>query len=57
MTGCGRVHCPKASALRANNSAPDVLTDEPGGYSGFAALYGNVSVQPQIFTPRFRTLQ
>ena len=42
------VHCAKGSALCANNSAPDILNDEPGGYNGFTALYGNVNVQPQI---------
>jgi hypothetical protein len=24
------------------------LKDEPGGYTGFTALYGNVNVQPQM---------
>ena len=42
------VHCAKGSALCARNSAPDLLVDEPGGYTGFTALYGNVNVQPQI---------
>lgn len=42
------VHCAKGSALCAQNSAPDSLKDEPGGYVGFNALYGNVNVQPQI---------
>ena len=42
------VHCAKDSPLCANNSAPDILKDEPGGYTGFRALYGNVNVQPQI---------
>ena len=42
------VHCAKGSALCAQNSAPDILKDEPGGYVGFNALYGNVNVQPQI---------
>ena len=42
------VHCAKGSALCAQNSAPDILKDEPGGYTGFSALYGNVNVQPQI---------
>ncbi len=42
------VHCGKGSALCAQNSAPDILKDEPGGYNGFSALYGNVNVQPQI---------
>jgi hypothetical protein len=42
------VHCAKGSALCAQNGAPDLLADEPGGYQGFTALYGNVNVQPQI---------
>jgi len=42
------VHCAKGSALCARNSGPDLLADEPGGYQGFTALYGNVNVQPQI---------
>src|SRR5437660_1496523 len=42
------VHCAKGSSLCAKNSAPDILKDEPGGYNGFTALYGNVNVQPQI---------
>src|SRR3954447_9010174 len=42
------VHCAKGSSLCANNAAPDILKDEPGGYTGFTALYGNASVQPQI---------
>ena len=42
------IHCAKGSPLCANNSAPDLLKDEPGGYSGFTALYGNANVQPQI---------
>jgi hypothetical protein len=42
------VHCAKGSPLCANNAAPDILKDEPGGYTGFTALYGNANVQPQI---------
>ena len=42
------IHCAQGSALCANNGAPDTLKDEPGGYTGFTALYGNVNVQPQI---------
>ena len=30
---------------------PDVLTDEPGGYQGFNALFGGVNVQPAV-SPR-----
>ena len=42
------VHCAKGSPLCAQNGAPDILADEPGGYEGFTALYGNANVQPQI---------
>jgi hypothetical protein len=42
------VHCAKSSPLCAKNAGPDVLNDEPGGYVGFTALYGNANVQPQI---------
>jgi hypothetical protein len=41
------VHCAQGSAL-CSNGAPDLLPDEPGGYVGFKALYGNVNVQPAI---------
>jgi hypothetical protein len=41
------VHCAKKSALCASGK-PDLLTDEPGGYVGFNALFGNKYVQPQI---------
>jgi hypothetical protein len=42
------VHCAKNSPLCGKNAAPDILNDEPGGYNGFTALYGNANVQPQI---------
>jgi hypothetical protein len=42
------VHCAQNSKLCAKNAAPDLLNDEPGGYTGFTALYGNANVQPQI---------
>src|SRR5215469_392488 len=42
------IHCAKGSKLCAENSAADILKDEPHGYHGFRALYGNVNVQPQI---------
>jgi hypothetical protein len=43
------VHCAKGSSLCGNAFAkPDLLPDEPGGYSGFSALYGNINVQPVI---------
>src|SRR5712671_4863172 len=43
------MHCAKGSPL-CNNShgRPDLLPDEPGGYTGFNALYGNFHVQPVI---------
>src|SRR6266849_2276103 len=43
------VHCAQGSPL-CNNShgRPDLLPDEPGGYTGFNALYGNFHVQPVI---------
>ena len=44
------VHCAKNNALcsSANTGKPDLLPDEPGGYSGYNALYGNKYVAPQI---------
>src|SRR4029077_10857234 len=44
------IHCAKGSALCSNSSfaKPDLLLDEPGGYTGFSALYGNINVQPVI---------
>jgi hypothetical protein len=41
------VHCAQGSALCASGG-PDLLPDEPGGYTGFNALYGNINVQPAI---------
>ncbi|HWY23620.1 MAG TPA: hypothetical protein VNX47_01800, partial [Nevskia sp.] len=41
------VHCAAGSPLCAAGR-PDLLPDEPKGYSGYNALYGNVSVAPQI---------
>jgi hypothetical protein len=44
------IHCAAGNALcaSANSGKPDVLTEEPGGYSGFNALYGHKYVAPQI---------
>ncbi|MGH9066532.1 MAG: hypothetical protein ACRD0J_03285, partial [Acidimicrobiales bacterium] len=44
------VHCAKAAALcsKANGGVPDVLPQEPGGYSGYQALLGNKYVAPRI---------
>jgi hypothetical protein len=44
------VHCAQNSPL-CTNGKPDVLTDEPGGYQGFNALFGGVNVAPAI-SPR-----
>jgi hypothetical protein len=44
------VHCAQNSPLCAKGK-PDVLTDEPGGYQGFNALFGGVNTQPAI-SPR-----
>jgi hypothetical protein len=41
------VHCAQNSPLCAPGK-PDLLPDEPGGYIGFKALFGNKNVQPQI---------
>jgi hypothetical protein len=44
------VHCARTSAVCsvAHGGRPDVLPDEPGGYRGFRALYGNKFLQPVI---------
>jgi hypothetical protein len=45
------VHCSKASTSVCNgaaNTRPDNLPDEPGGYSGFNALFGAKYVDPAI---------
>jgi hypothetical protein len=43
------IHCAKGSPLCAgSHGRPDLLPDEPGGYTGFNALYGNFHVQPVI---------
>jgi hypothetical protein len=42
------VHCARNSALCAKHGAEDKLPDEPRGYTGFKALYGNANVQPAI---------
>src|SRR3984893_873983 len=41
------VHCARGSTRCANGNQ-DVLTDEPGGYTGFNALFGHKSVAPAI---------
>jgi hypothetical protein len=43
------LHCAAGSPLCNGPTAkPDVLLDEPGGYTGFNALYGNINVAPAI---------
>lgn len=44
------VHCALGNSLcsTANTGVPDVLPDEPGGYTGYQALFGNKYVAPQI---------
>ena len=38
------IHCAKHSPLCVQNSAPDILNDEPGACTSFTALYGNAKV-------------
>lgn len=43
------IHCAQNSPLCNNSDGrDDLLADEPGGYAGFKALYGNFHVQPVI---------
>jgi hypothetical protein len=44
------VHCAAGDHIcdSANNGKPDLLPDEPGGYSGFNGLFGHKYVAPQI---------
>jgi hypothetical protein len=44
------VHCAQGSPIcsEANNGKPDLLPDEPGGYSGFNGLFGAKYVNPVI---------
>jgi hypothetical protein len=44
------VHCALNNAVcsSANGGEPDVLPDEPGGYSGYQGLFGNKYVAPVI---------
>ncbi|HEY7078010.1 MAG TPA: hypothetical protein VH418_21680 [Solirubrobacteraceae bacterium] len=44
------IHCAAGGGKCAGDSAakPDLLPDEPGGYTGFQALYGAKSVDPAI---------
>ncbi len=44
------VHCAAGNAVcsSTNHGEPDILPQEPGGYTGFNALYGHKFVAPQI---------
>jgi hypothetical protein len=44
------IHCAQGSATcsSANNGKPDLLPDEPGGYSGYNGLFGHKYAAPQI---------
>ena len=44
------IHCASGNALcsSTNNGKPDLLPNEPGGYTGFNGLFGNKYVAPQI---------
>ncbi len=42
------VHCARGSAACAKGGVPDLLPDEPGGYTGYQALFGNKFIQPVI---------
>jgi hypothetical protein len=44
------VHCAEGSPIcdAAHGGVPDLLPDEPGGYSGYHALFGNKFIQPVI---------
>jgi len=42
------IHCAQNSPICGAAGKSDLLPDEPQGYSGFNALYGNANVAPQI---------
>ena len=44
------VHCAQGAALcsNANNGRPDLLPQEPGGYSGYQGLFGHKYVAPAL---------
>ncbi len=49
------IHCSQSATSRCANNTdakPDVLGDEPGGYTGFNALYGTKYVDPAITNPK-----
>ncbi|WP_426520287.1 hypothetical protein ACPPVQ_07760 [Diaminobutyricibacter sp. McL0618] len=41
------VHCASGASL-CTNGQTDALPDEPGGYAGYKALFGNAQIQPAI---------
>jgi hypothetical protein len=47
------IHCAQGAALcsDANHARPDLLPDEPDGYSGFNGLFGAKYVDPLISSP------
>jgi hypothetical protein len=43
------IHCAAGSTIcTGDNARADVLPDEPGGYTGFQALFGHAAVAPRI---------
>ena len=44
------IHCAQNNALctSSSNARPDLLPDEPGGYSGFEGLFGHKYVAPAV---------
>jgi hypothetical protein len=44
------LHCAQSSPIcsKSSHTKPDLLPDEPGGYTGFNAIFGNVYLQPMI---------
>jgi hypothetical protein len=42
------IHCAMNSPICGQAGKPDLLPDEPGGYTGFSGLFGNKYVAPQI---------
>jgi hypothetical protein len=42
------IHCAPHSPICGRAGQPDKLPDEPGGYTGFNALFGNYFVAPRI---------
>ncbi|HEX6509442.1 MAG TPA: hypothetical protein VF221_17575 [Chloroflexota bacterium] len=45
---CSQVDSTSGMCSTANHGRPDVLPDEPGGYTGFNGLFGHKYVAPQI---------